>query len=130
MPSRPATIAQRQQQAAQRLPELPTVPERPAYAVDFAEGLAYQLAHAKPPQVPALLHAHFPAPDQPDCDYLAGVLRQIDEARYCERAVGCGTDFVFWGIEYSVANMGAARKWLAAAGATLVAQNSAGRGQP
>ncbi|RFP63518.1 hypothetical protein D0N36_18990 [Hymenobacter lapidiphilus] len=109
---RPATIAQRQLLVAQRPPEPPMVPERPGYAADFAEGLAYQLAHATPQQVPALIHAHFPAPDQLDCTYLAGVLQTIDEARYCEREVGCGTDFVFWGIEYSAPNVAAARIWL------------------
>lgn len=87
-------------------------PERPPYAADFAEGLAYQFAHATPAQVPTLLQAHFPAPDQLDCIYLASVLQAIDEARYCEREVGCGTDFVFWGIEYSAPNVAAARNWL------------------
>ena len=111
--TRPATIAARQQQAALRSPEPPPALERPAYAADFAEWLAYRFTQVGPPQVPAVLDSHFPAPDQLDCAYLEAVLREIADARYCEREVGCGAEFVFGGIEFSAPHLAAARQWAA-----------------
>lgn len=112
--TRPATVAQRQQHAAQLPPALPTNLERPAYAADFAEWLAYRFTQVAAPQVPAVLATCFPAPDLVDCAYLETVLRELEQARHCERGVGCGVDFVFGGIEYSAPKVARARQWLAA----------------
>jgi hypothetical protein len=109
--TRPPTIAQRQQQAARRPPEPPAALARPAYAADFAEWLAYRFTQVTPPQVPAVLDMHFPAPDLLDCAYLETVLRELAQARHCEREVGCGIDFVFGGIEYAAVNVASARQW-------------------
>jgi hypothetical protein len=109
--TRPATVAQRQQQAAQRPPESPLVLERPAYAADFAEWLVYRFTQVAPEQVPAVLATSFPAPDLVDCAYLETVLRELAQARHCEREVGCGIDFVFGGIEYAAVNVASARQW-------------------
>ena len=118
--NRPATLEARQQQAAQaQRAAPPRALERPAYAPDFAEWLAYRLTQVAAPQVPTVLHAHFPAPDQLDCAYLRTVLREIESARHCEQAVGCGVDFVFGGIEFLAPHMAQARQWLAAAEARL-----------
>lgn len=110
---RPATRAERQQQQAQQPVGPPTAPERPAYAVDFAEWLAYRFTQVTVLQVPAVLYAHFPAPDLVDCAYLQAVLREIEDARHCEREVGCGAEFVFGGIEFSAPHLATARQWLA-----------------
>ncbi len=117
--SRPATIQERQQQAARQPPAPPGALARPAYATDFAEWLAYRFTQVVPAQVPAVLHAHFPAPDLVDCAYLQAVLREIADARHCEREVGCGVEFVFWGIEFSAPHLAAARQWLATAAASV-----------
>jgi hypothetical protein len=109
--NRPTTIAARQQQVANRPPEPPTALERPAYAADFAEWLAYRFTQVAPPQVPTVLDSHFPTPDQLDCAYLEAVLREIADARHCEREVGCGAEFVFGGIEFSAPHLAAARQW-------------------
>ncbi len=113
--TRPATLPERLQQAARRPPELPTLLERPAYAADFAEWLAYRFTQVTPPQVTGVLNTHFPTPDRVDCAYLEAVLRAIEEARHCEREVGCGVAFIFGGIEFSAPHLAAARQWLAGA---------------
>ncbi len=116
---RPATLHQREQQAAQNLqPGHPVPLEQPPYAPDFVEWLAYQFARITPPEVPAVLAGYFPEPDQIDCAYLAAMLIKMDLARHCEREVGCGVDFVFGGIEYAAPNVASARQWLAAVAAT------------
>jgi|GEM_PF-4086381 len=109
------TLAERQQAAAHATEGLLALP----YAPGFAEALAYQFASLAAEQVPAVLDTHFPQPDPIDCAYLAAVLSEIDATRTCERTVGCGTEFVFWGIEYQARNMARARQWLAAAEAAL-----------
>ncbi|MDF7814077.1 hypothetical protein [Hymenobacter sp. YC55] len=111
--SRPLTLEARQQRAAQGSPVPPTTLERPAYAVDFAEWLAYRFTQVTAEQVSAVLHTHFPAPDQLDCIYLRIVLAEIETARHCEREVGCGVAFVYGGIEYQAAHIANARRWVA-----------------
>ncbi len=87
--------------------------ERPAYAVDFAEWLAFRFTQVTLAQVPAVLNTHFPTFDLVDCAYLQAVLREIENAQHCEREVGCGAEFVFGSIEFSAAHLAAARQWLA-----------------
>ncbi len=111
---RPATRAEREQQATpNHTPAHQLALEQPPYAPDFVEWLAYEFARTPPAEVPALLARYFPAPDQVDRDYLAALLTQMDQARHCEREVGCGVDFIFWGIEYAAPSVAAARQWLA-----------------
>ncbi len=110
--NRPATLEERQWQAARQPLVPPTALERPAYAVDFAEWLAYRFTQVAVAQVPMVLHACFPVPDAVDCAYLEAVLREIENARHCEKEVGCGVDFVFGSIEYSALNVACARQWL------------------
>ncbi|MFC6225274.1 hypothetical protein ACFP2F_18650 [Hymenobacter artigasi] len=114
--NKPDTLEARQQHAAQRPPKPPSDLTRPAYAADFAEWLAYRFTQVAVAQVPAVLHAHFPAPDPVDCAYLQAVLREIEAARHCEQQVGCGVEFVFGGIEFSAPHLAAARQWLADSG--------------
>lgn len=109
---RPATIADRQQLAAQQT--APPGTEAQPYEAGFAEELAYRFASSKAPEIPAVLAACFPQPDAVDCAYLTALLDEIERTRFCEKGVGCGTEFVFWGIEYSAQKMTAARKWVSA----------------
>ncbi len=119
--TRPATLAERQRQVAQQPAGPPMALERPAYAADFAEWLAYRFTQVAAQQVPAVLHAHFPTPDQVDCAYLHAVLQEIENARHCEREVGCGVEFVFGSIEFSAPHLASTRQWLASASAACAA---------
>ncbi|UYZ60545.1 hypothetical protein [Hymenobacter latericus] len=122
---RPMSIAGRKHAAAITAPAPPkSALEQPAYAEGFAEWLAYVFAQRASTAVQATLDYYFPDADLIDCAYVLEVLHSIEQTRYCERGVGCGSEFVFWGTQYAAPSMAQARAWVAARQAQL------GRGQP